>query len=228
MNKLSALTIVAALAFTACGGNANTDKVQTSTVQEVATGKGTIFNLDPTKSTLTWKAYHKGGFDPRFGTLESEGNLTLENGVIASGTFTIDMHSLRTDEASVDVEKTGGKTATDLDAHLKNEDFFEVEKYPISKLEITSVRLFDPATDKSVLADVTNVISGNLTIKDKTVNVSFPAKVSISENAINVQSKFSINRQDWGLTYGTDGDPKDWLISQEVDLELDITANKQL
>jgi hypothetical protein len=35
-----------------------------------------------------------------------------------------------------------------------------------------------------------------------------------------------INRQYWGLTYGTDGDPKDWMISQEVDLEFDITAKK--
>ncbi|NGM66899.1 YceI family protein [Sphingobacterium sp. SGR-19] len=226
MKKLSALTIVAALALAACGGNSNADKVQTSTAQEVATERGTVFHLDPANSSIKWKAYHKGGFDPRFGTLDSEGSLTLENDTIASGKFTIDMNSLRTDENAVDVAKTGGKTAADLDGHLKNEDFFEVEKYPTAKLDITSVRPFDPAKDKSVLADATNIISGNLTIKEKTVNVSFPAKVSIQENSVNVQSKFSINRQDWGLTYGTDGDPKDWMISQEVDLEFDITAKK--
>lgn len=226
MRKLSALTIVAALALAACGGNSNTDKVQTSTAQEVATEKGTVFQLDRANSSIKWKAYHKGGFDPRFGTLESEGILTLEDDVIASGKFTIDMNSLRTDDAAVDVAKTDGKTAADLDGHLKNEDFFEVEKYPTSKLEITSVRSFDPAKDQSVLADATNVISGNLTIKEKTVNISFPAKVSINENEVIVQSKFTINRQDWGLTYGTDGDPKDWMISQEVDLEFDIIAKK--
>ncbi len=226
MRKLSALTIVAALALAACGGNSNADKVQTSTAQEIATEKGTVFHLDRASSSIKWKAYHKGGFDPRFGTLESEGSLTLENDAIASGKFTIDMNSLRTDDDAVDVAKTGGKTAADLDGHLKNEDFFEVEKYPTAKLDITSVRPFDPAKDKSVLADATNVISGNLTIKEKTVNISFPAKVSINENEVTVQSKFSINRQDWGLTYGTDGDPKDWMISQEVDLEFDITAKK--
>lgn len=226
MRKLSALTILAALALAACGGNSNADKVQTSTAQEIATEKGTVFHLDRASSSIKWKAYHKGGFDPRFGTLESEGSLTLENDAIASGKFTIDMNSLRTDDDAVDVAKTGGKTAADLDGHLKNEDFFEVEKYPTAKLDITSVRPFDPAKDKSVLADATNVISGNLTIKEKTVNISFPAKVSINENEVTVQSKFSINRQDWGLTYGTDGDPKDWMISQEVDLEFDITAKK--
>ncbi|PRD57143.1 YceI family protein [Sphingobacterium gobiense] len=226
MRKLSALTVVAALALAACGGNSNADKVQTSTAQEVATETGTVLQLDPASSSIKWKAYHKGGFDPRFGTLESEGNLTLENDAISSGKFTIDMTSLRTDDNAVDIAKTGGKTAADLDGHLKNEDFFDVEKYPTSKLEITSVRSFDPAKDKSVLADATHVISGNLTIKEKTVNIAFPAKVSIQENEVNVQSKFSINRQDWGLTYGTDGDPKDWMISQEVDLEFDITAKK--
>lgn len=226
MRKLSALTIVAALALAACGGNSNADKVQTSTAQEIATEKGTVFHLDRAGSSIKWKAYHKGGFDPRFGTLESEGSLTLENDAIASGKFTIDMNSLRTDEDAVDVAKTGGKTAADLDGHLKNEDFFEVEKYPTAKLDITSVRPFDSTKDKSVLADATNIISGNLTIKEKTVNISFPAKVSVNENEVTVQSKFSINRQDWGLTYGTDGDPKDWMISQEVDLEFDITAKK--
>src|SRR5690606_22784185 len=163
MRKLSALTIVAALALAACGGNSNADKVQTSTAQEVASGKGTVFHLDRANSSIKWKAYHKGGFDPRFGTLESEGSLTLESDEIASGKFTIDMNSLRTDKDAVDAAKTGGKTAADLDGHLKNEDFFEVEKYPTAKLEITSVRPFDPAKDKSVLTDATNIISGNLT-----------------------------------------------------------------
>lgn len=72
----------------------------------------------------------------------------------------------------------------------------------------------------------TNTVSGNLTIKDKTVNVKFPAKVAITDNEISVESKFTINRQDWGLTYGTEGDPKDWGISQDVDIELNIKAKK--
>ena len=226
MRTLSALAIVAVLAMSSCGGNSNTDKVQTSDAKEVAAEKGAVYHLDRTESSIQWKAYHKGGFDPRFGTLESEGILTLEDDAIVSGKFTIDMNSLRTDESAVDASKTGGKTAADLDGHLKNEDFFEVEKYPSAKLEITSVRAFDQANDKTVLADATSIISGNLTIKDKTVNVSFPAKVTTTENEVKVQSKFSINRQDWGLTYGTDGDPKDWMISQEVDLEFNISAKK--
>ncbi len=43
---------------------------------------------------------------------------------------------------------------------------------------------------------------------------------------VDLISKFTINRQDWGLTYGAEGDVKDWGISQEVDIELNVKAKK--
>ncbi len=225
MKKLSFLAVFAAVILASCGGSTG-DKAQTGTEQQASEQKGETFTLDTNASSVKWKAYHKGGFDPRFGTLKSEGTVSVDAGTITAGVFTLNMNSLLTDANSVDPGKTGGKTSVDLDNHLKNADFFEVDKYPTSKFEITNVRAFDAATDKSVIADATHIISGNLTIKDKTVNVSFPAKVSITENEVSVLSKFTINRQDWGLTYGTEGDPKDWMISQEVDLDLNIIAKK--
>ncbi|CDS94637.1 Rhodanese-like domain protein [Sphingobacterium faecium PCAi_F2.5] len=225
MKKLSIVAVLASVILASCGG-ANGDKAQTGTEQQVAEQKGETFTVDTAVSTIKWKGYHKGGFDPRFGTLKSEGTVSLEEGAITGGSFVIDMNSVVTDKSSVDPAKSGGKTSADLDGHLKTGDFFEVEKYPTAKFEITSVTDFDASKDKSVIADATNIISGNLTIKDKTVNVTFPAKVNVTDNEVSVQSKFTINRQDWGLAYGTEGDPKDWMISQEVDMELNITAKK--
>lgn len=225
MNKSLILAVMASVLLASCGGS-NGDKAQVETEQQVAEQIGTTYTVDVTASSVNWKGYHKGGFDPRFGTLKSEGVVSVENNTITGASFTIDMNSILTDESSVDALTTGGKTAADLDGHLKNADFFEVEKYPTAKFEITEVKAFDAATEKSVLEGATNVISGNLTIKDKTVNVSFPAKVAISENEVSLQSKFTINRQDWGLTYGTEGDAKDWMISQEVDMELNIVAKQ--
>lgn len=225
MKKLSILVVLATVILASCGGSTG-DKAQTGTEQQASEQKGESFALDTNASSVKWKAYHKGGFDPRFGTLKSEGTVSIDAETITAGVFTLNMKSVLTDASSVDPGKTGGKTSVDLDNHLKNADFFEVDKYPTSKFEITSVRAFDAATDKSVISEATHIISGNLTIKDKTVNVSFPAKVSITENEINVLSKFTINRQDWGLTYGTEGDAKDWMISQEVDLDLHIVAKK--
>lgn len=225
MKKVSILALAVSAFLISCQSPEG-DKVTTTTDQEVAEQKGTTYVVDQSESTLKWKAYHKGGFDPRYGTLQSEGTVSVENGEITGGAFVIDLNSIQTDESSVDVAKTGGKTSVDLDTHLKNEDFFEVDKYPTAKFEITNVSAFDKSEDNSVLEGATNIISGNLTIKDKTVNVTFPAKVVIIDDNVNLDSKFTINRQDWGLTYGTEGDPKDWMISQEVDIELSILANK--
>ncbi len=224
MKKLSLLALVAAAFMVSCQGAAG-DKSATTGEQEVAAQSGVTYTVDST-STLTWKGYHKGGFEPRFGTLLATGTVSVDNDVITGGSFVIDMNSITTDEAAVDVKTSGGKTAADLDGHLKSADFFETEKYPTAKFEITSVAPFDAAKDKSVLEGATNIISGNLTIKDKTVNVTFPAKVSISNSGLDVVSNFTINRQDWGLVYGTEGDAKDWMISPEVDIAFDIKAKK--
>ncbi len=225
MKRLSILAVLTAVILASCGGS-NGDKAQTGTAQQVAEQNGLNYTIDTTASLLKWKGYHKGGFDPRFGTLKSVGTVAVKEGTITGGSFTMDMNSLSTDPKAVDPAKSGGKTATDLDGHLKTADFFEVAKYPTAKFEITGVTVFDAAKDKSVIADATHIISGNLTIKDKTVNVTFPAKVNVTENEVNVQSKFTINRQNWGLTYGTEGSPKDWMISQEVDMDLNISAKK--
>ncbi|MES2652468.1 MAG: YceI family protein [Bacteroidota bacterium] len=225
MKRLSILAVLTAVILASCGGS-NGDKAQTGTAQNVAEQNGLNYTIDTTASSLKWKGYHKGGFDPRFGTLKSVGTVAVKEGTITGGSFTMDMNSLSTDPKAVDPAKSGGKTAADLDGHLKTADFFEVAKYPTAKFEITGVTAFDATKDKSVIADATHIISGNLTIKDKTVNVTFPAKVSVTENEVNVQSKFTINRQDWGLKYGTEGSPKDWMISQEVDMDLNISAKK--
>lgn len=225
MKKVSVLAFAAAALFASCQG-ASGDKTTTSTEQEVAAHQGTIYTVEKGESTLKWTGYHKGGFDPRVGTLPTEGTVSVADGAITGGSFTIDVNGIVTDPQSVDPAKSGGKTSADLDGHLKSGDFFESEKYPTAKFEITSVAPFDASKDKSVLEGATNIISGNLTIKDKTINITFPAKVTLTENGIDVASKFTINRQDWGLAYGTEGDPKDWVIAQGVDIELNIKAVK--
>ncbi|MCD8540679.1 MAG: YceI family protein [Leadbetterella sp.] len=225
MKKLLIMALAASAFLISCQGTSG-DKANTTTEQAVSEQTGATYVLESENSSLKWTGYHKGGVGPRFGTLKGEGTLSAEGGSVTGGSFIIDINSVLTDESSVDVATTGGKTAADLDAHLKNADFFESDKYPTAKFEITGVSPFDAAKDQSVVEGATNTISGNLTIKDKTVNVTFPAKVNVTDTHINVESKFTIKRQDWGLTYGTEGNPKDWGIAQEIDIELNINAKK--
>ena len=224
MKNLSILAISAFLFAVSCK-ESKTDNATTSTEQTAAESKGENFTVNTDSSIVKWTAYHKGGLNPRFGTTKTTGTFSVENGNLASGSLTSDINTLLTDTKAVDPKASEGKTSADLDGHLKSADFFDVAKYPTVKFDITKVEDLAAGTEsKTVGANKT--VSGNLTIKDKTVNVTFPAKVEITENNVTVDSKFTINRQDWGLTYGAEGDPKDWMISQEVDLELHIVAGK--
>ena len=224
MKKVSILALSVALVVVSCK-ESKTDTATATTEQTVAEHSEETFNVNTDNSMVKWTAYHKGGLNPRFGTTKTTGLLSVENGNLISGSLVSDINTLTTDASSVDPAITEGKTSSDLDTHLKSADFFDVAKYPSVKFDITKVEDL-PAGTESKVEDANKQVSGNLTIKDKTVNVTFPAKVDITADKINLVSKFTINRQDWGLAYGAEGDPKDWMISQEVDLELNIVANK--
>ena len=224
MKKLSILALSAVLLAVSCE-EAKADTVTTASEQAVAENTGETFTVNTDSTTVKWTAYHKGGLNPRFGTTKTAGTFSVENGNLVSGSLTSDLNTLTTDPAAVDPKLSEGKTSADLDAHLKSADFFDTAKYPSVKFDITKVEDLAAGTESKV-AGANKTVSGNLTIKDKTVNVSFPAKVEVTENGLTMVSNFTINRQDWGLAYGTEGDPKDWMISQEVDLELNVVAGK--
>ena len=224
MKKLSILALSAVLVAVSCK-ESKTDTVNIATEQAVAETAGETLTVNSDSTTVKWTAYHKGGLNPRFGTTKTTGTFAVENGNLTSGSLVSDLNSLTTDPAAVDPKLSDGKTSADLDGHLKSADFFDTAKYPSVKFDITKVEDLAAGTESKV-AGANKTVSGNLTIKDKTVNVSFPAKVEVTENGLTMLSNFTINRQDWGLAYGTEGDPKDWMISQEVDLELNIVAGK--
>lgn len=224
MKNLSILALSAVLAVVSCK-ESKTDTATTSTEQAVAANAGEVLNVNAETSTVKWTGYHKGGLNPRFGIMKTAGTLSVENGNLVSGSLTSEVSTLVTDPASVDPKASEGKTSTDLDGHLKSADFFDAAKYPSVKFDITKVEDLVAGTASKV-EGANKTVSGNLTIKDKTVNVTFPAKVEVTAKEVKLASKFTINRQDWGLSYGTDGDAKDWMISQEVDLELNVVANK--
>ncbi|RQO30251.1 hypothetical protein DBR32_11795 [Taibaiella sp. KBW10] len=223
MKKLLIFAAVSSLAFTACK-NTEGDAAKTAETQEVAKQTGSVYNLDAAGSSIKWTAYHKGGLNPRFGIIKAAGTVSVEKNAITGGSFTIDMNSLTTDTAAVAAAE--GKKSTDLDMHLKGADFFDVAKYPNAKFEITGVTAFDSTKVKSVIQGATNIVSGNLTLKDKTVNVTFPAKVNVTESEITVESKFVINRSDWGLSYKTEGNPADWGISKDIEIQMNVKAKK--
>ncbi len=224
MKNVSLLALAAALVLVSCK-ESKTDTATTGAEQTAIEHAENQYTVSTEQSKVNWTAYHAGGLNPRFGTTHTTGTLSVQDNQLVSGSLISEIGSLTTDPASVDPAITDGKTSADLDAHLKSADFFDIEKFPNVTFDITKVEEL-PADAVSKVEGANKLVSGNLTLKGKTVNVSFPAKVEITETQVSLVSKFTINRQDWGLTYGTEGDPKDWMISQEVDLDLSIVAAK--
>ena len=222
MKKLTVLALVgAALLFTACN-----DKKETVTAeQEVAAKTGEVYNVDLAASKVDWKVFHKGGFAPRWGTLSlKSGEITVENDAVTSGEFVIDMTTLKVDPASV---TEADKKPADLEAHLKNADFFDVEKQPTSDFKITAVADLAGELPKDAVAGANKTISGNLTLLGKTLNFSFPAKVTVAEGKASIEAKFTVNRADWGIKFGTDEtDPAEWMISKDIEIGINVTASK--
>lgn len=212
------------LALAACGGP-STDQAKTEEKKEAAAATGVAYTIDTAATSVQWRATHKGGFAPRFGTIKvSDGSLTVENGAVTGGNFDVNLNTLVTDPASV---TEADKKSTDLDGHLKSPDFFDTAKHPTAKFVITGVAPYDSTKQKSLLAGATNLISGNLTLKDSTLNITFPAQIIVSENDVTANAKFVIDRTAWGINYKTEGSPENWVISKDVEIGFSLKGVKK-
>jgi polyisoprenoid-binding protein YceI len=172
------------------------------------------YTLSTEESVIGWT-----GRKPRVlgyedtGTLKlKSGELKVSGGVITSGQFFIDMESLA-------VTTTGRDSATttygeQLRKHLRSSDFFDVEAYNNASFVITSI--------------ANGVVTGDLTIKNKTNSISFPAKVtSVSPTRLETTASITLDRAAWEIRYGSDSffdNLGDNLIADEVAITLDLVA----
>jgi len=223
MRKL--IAALPALFFLASCGGTNSDNATTTTEQAAVSQVGDALSIDTNTTSITWKATHKGGLAPRWGTISvSSGEVFTDKDSLKGGEFVISMASLRADAESV-TEKD--KKAADLEGHLKSADFFDAEKIPTAKFVITKVESYKGDKQNSLVTDPNYLISGNLTLKDSTVNVTFPAKVDVTESNVSADAKFIIDRTAWGLNYKTEGSPENWMISKDVEIGFSLKASKK-
>lgn len=150
------------------------------------------------------------------GTIQFKyGTLTTDaEGVITKGEFVLDMHSIR----NVDIRDE--QAARDLEAHLKDDDFFSVSKFPTATFVITSVTplLAFPQQDRFL-------VKGKLTMKGITHALEFPATLTREGNSIRAAAKVTINRTWWDVNYQSKAifaSLKDGIISDYVDITLQL------
>ncbi len=210
MKKLLLAPALVAFILSSCVNNPKGEKAETADSVTVADSiSGESLAVDTELSTVIWTGSKVTG--EHTGTVNiKEGSLIVEEGKVKGGNFVLDLTTINT----TDLE---GEYKDKLDGHLKNEDFFNVAKYPDANFQIT--RIEEDATEAGKVK-----ISGNLTIKDITKNISFDAKVTeVTEASAKVEADFNIAREDWGVNY--EG-KKDDLISKEINFKVSLVAKK--
>jgi len=203
------LSLAGAVFLTGCSENP-ADKSTAAQVSEPgkpaavakpdAAAKKFVFTEDSTigfvGSKITGK--HEGGFKKFTGSF-------LVAGDVISGAghkVVIDMNSTWSDSDR-------------LTSHLKNADFFDVEKFPESSFEVTAV-------EKG--ADGKTRLTGNLTLHGVTKQISFPADFGVQGGLATLKAEFFIKRNDFGIVYKGKADD---LIRDEVVIKLDLKAAPQ-
>ena len=216
-----ALSIVAAsVVATSCGNSSSTaEKAEVKEQQQVAAAAGIAYKADLTASSVGFIGYGVGKEHPGKFSL-SEGSVTVTNGEVTGGKFVIDINSLAMAEKG---EFISGK----LRPHLLSTDFFEVKAYKTATFEITKLEAYTSVSnDTNAVEGANYTISGNLTLKSVTKNVSFPAKITSTGTDLTAQALFTIDRSQWNMTYGSDKSLKDKFIQPLVTISLDIKAVK--
>lgn len=165
--------------------------------------KGEALKIDPGNSKIEYTGSkvtgkHDGGFNQFSGMIDLVNSKPTDSGVQVE----IDASSVFSDD-----EK--------LTDHLKSKDFFDVTKFP--KAAFTSTKI-EPDAQRG--ADG-YTITGDLTLHGVTKSVSFPATIKVSDESVEVDSEFTINRKDFGIAYAGTADD---LIRDGVVIRLNLNT----
>lgn len=176
------------------------------------------FKADTSATQIMWTGKKKIGSQHTGAVKLKEGAIVLSKDTIKSGKIAIDLNTITNEDL-----KDSTYNAK-LVNHLKSDDFFSVEKFPVAEFTIKKVTAL-----KGDKAGNTHLISGDFTLKGVTNELSFPAKVMISDNVLNAEAKISVDRTKWGLKYGSANFFKnlgDKVIENNFMIDLKLQAKK--
>lgn len=175
------------------------------------------FNADVNTTSIAWTGKKIGLENKGLIKLKS-GYFGVKNGAIEFGKFVIDMNSMTCTNIS-DADK-----CSRLINHLKNDDFFSVEKFATAELHITKVEPISNAAK----GQPNYTFHGNLKIKGKTNPIQFPALVEVNGNTLKGNAKFSIDRTKWAVNFNSGtvfSILAEKAISDNIDFEVAVNAN---
>lgn len=156
-----------------------------SSQSQVQLGELDTLNLDLQNSKLYWKGTKMRGAGSHEGEVHiSQGFMLKDKIGLVGGKFEVDMRTI----SISDIPKTDPIPIKNLTEHLMQEDFFDVDNFPNSYFEITEIKTHS----------IENLeVSGNLTIRGITKNITFPAV----QKGDFIVAQFLLDRFEWNIAY---------------------------
>jgi polyisoprenoid-binding protein YceI len=181
--------------------------MSTNTVPTTLTGN---YQIDPTHSRIGFVARHAMVTKVRgsFNEFDGSGHFDADDPAASHLRLTIQAASIDTRNA-------------DRDAHLRSNDFFDMETYPEITFASTAVEQLDAARYR---------VTGDLTIKELTrpVTIDFEytgtAVDPFGNQRIGLEGRTTVNRKDWGVNWNAALEAGGVLVSEKVTLEFDVSA----
>jgi polyisoprenoid-binding protein YceI len=191
-----------------------------ATLQASANPVGNVmgYSLVIPESFVNWKGDHVVGGKGHQGYIKPlAGNLAIDdNGAIAGGYFELDMNTITL------TDKKDTSSDNGLVSHLKDPDFFDVKKYPRGTFLLTKA--------VKVSGDTAYYITGQLTLRASTQEISFPATINRKKEDIVATASLIIDRTKWGITYKSGsvlGMVKDELLDDMIPISLVLRFQKK-
>jgi polyisoprenoid-binding protein YceI len=170
------------------------------------------YTLDPAHTRIGFVARHAMVTKVRGAFNEFTGTAHLDEDNPSNSSAQVTIHA-----ASIDTRNA------DRDAHLRGNDFLQMEQYP--NITFTSTEV--------TRTDDTFVVTGDLTIKGVTRSITIPlsyegtATDPFGNTRIGFEGSTTINRKDFGITWNAVLETGGVLVGDKVVLEFDISAIKQ-
>ena len=146
--------------------------------------------IDPDISKMNWIGYKITGFHDGHIAID-EGYVLKKDNLIVGGEIVVDMQSITVDD--IENAKKNGY----LVSHLKNEDFFDVIKYPKAYLKILSS---EKISSKDMINSNVSII-GELNIKGITNKVVINSNIDFDKNIS--RGQLIVDRTKWDIKYGS-------------------------
>ncbi len=168
------------------------------------------YAIDPVHSRIGFAVRHAMVSKIRGGFNDFEGN----------GFFDADNPSNSRLQLTIKVDSIDTRNA-DRDAHLRTNDFFDMDQYP----EITFA-----STSVEGKGEDAFLVTGDLTVRGVTnpVTIDFEytgaATDPFGNKRVGFEGKTEVNRKDWGINWNATLDAGGVMIGDKVTLDFDVSA----